>query len=111
MSDESVPSPRPVSTVAVAAIFAVLAVFGLLARHYYLPTLPTQPQYEAPDHLSKDQAWKATHESRRAYLLELRQKQSDQGATYLWIDKNAGLVQLPIDRAMDLVIQEHTSHN
>ncbi len=107
MSDTPSPSPRPVSTLAVAGIFVLLAIFGVLARSYYLPTLPAEPQNEAPDHLPKDLAWRATHDSRRAYLLSLRQKQADQAAAYGWVDKANGVVQLPLDRAMDLVIQEN----
>ena len=107
MSDQKAPAPRPVSLVAVAAIFVLLALFGVAARHYYLPTVPTEPQYEAPDHLTKDLAWKATHDTRRDAMLELREHQALQAASYRWIDRGAGVVQLPIDRAMDLVIQEN----
>jgi hypothetical protein len=52
-------------------------------------------------------AWKATPETRRAYLADLRKKQSEQASAYGWVDQKAGVVQLPISRAMELVVQEH----
>jgi hypothetical protein len=107
MTDPESPAPRPVSLLAVIAIFILLSVFGVLAEKVYLPGRPAAPQNETPDNLSKDMAWRATPETRRAYLAELRKKQSDQAAAYGWVDQKAGVVQLPIARAMELVVQEH----
>ena len=107
MIDPTAPAPRPVSLVAVAAIFILLSVFGVVAMRVYFPGRPPAPQNEVPDHLSKDMAWRATPESRRAYLADLKKKQADQGAAYGWVDQKAGVVQLPIARAMELVVQEN----
>jgi hypothetical protein len=107
MSDLTAPAPRPVSLVAVAAIFLLLSLFGVVAMRLYFPDRPAAPQNEVPDHLAKDQAWRATPASRRAYLAELRKKQAEQGAAYGWVDQKAGVVQLPIARAMELVVQEN----
>lgn len=101
------PSPRPVSLVAVIAIFILLSLFGVLAEKAYLPGMAAAPQNETPDNLPKDMAWKATPETRKAYLADLRKKQSDQAANYGWVDQKAGVVQLPIERAMELIAQEH----
>jgi hypothetical protein len=54
--------------------------------------------------LTADLQWKATPEARRAYLDELRAKQAKQAASYAWVDQGKGVVQIPIDRAMDLVV-------
>jgi hypothetical protein len=105
MIDQNAPAARPVSLVAVVAIFVLLSVFGVAAMRLYLPDRPAAPQNDVPDNLSKDLAWKATPESRRQALLDLRKKQSDQGAAYGWVDQKAGVVQLPIERAMELVVQ------
>jgi hypothetical protein len=106
-TDTDSPAPRPVSLVAVIAIFVLLSLFGILAEKLYLPHRSAAPQNETPDNLSKDMAWKATPESRRQYLADLRKSQSDQAAAYGWVDQKAAVVQLPIERAMELVVQEH----
>jgi hypothetical protein len=106
-TDPDVPAPRPVSLVAVLAIFILLSLFGVLAEKVYLPGRSPAPQNETPDNLSKDMAWRATPESRRAYLDDLRKRQAIQAAAYGWVDQKAGVVQLPIERAMELVVQEH----
>lgn len=38
-------------------------------------------------------------------LYLLRQHEADQLGSYGWVDKNAGIVRLPIDRAMALVLE------
>jgi hypothetical protein len=93
--------------VAVIAVFVLLSLFGVLAEKVYLPGTPAAPQNETPDNLSKEMAWKATPETRRQYLADLRKAQSEQAARYGWVDQKTGVVQLPIDRAMELVVQEH----
>jgi hypothetical protein len=40
-------------------------------------------------------------------MLGLRQQQAEQGSTYGWVDEKAGVVRLPISRAMELVVQEN----
>ena len=111
MSDQPAPAaPRPVSLVTVAAIFALLALFWFITVRAYVPGRPPAPQNEAPDNLSKDLTWKATPASRKAYLLDLRKMQATQAVSYGWVDQKAGVVQLPIVRAMQLVAQENARH-
>jgi hypothetical protein len=107
MTEPETPAPRPVSLVAVAAIFILLSLFGLLVERAYLPGRPAAPQNDTPDNLSKDMAWKATPATRRAYLADLRKKQAEQAASYGWVDQKAKVVQLPIERAMELIVQEN----
>ena len=64
------------------------------------------PPYGAAEGTPADQAWQTTAEGRRAYLLELQTKQQKQAASYDWVDRKAGIVQLPIDRAMALTAQD-----
>jgi hypothetical protein len=108
-TEDQAPLPRPVSTVAVVAVFVLLSLFWALAARVYVPHRAPAPQNEAPEHLPKEQAWRATPASRRAYLAELRETQATQATSYGWVDKKAGVVQLPIERAMELVIQENAS--
>jgi hypothetical protein len=107
MSDPAKAAPRPVSLVACVAILALLSLFWVLAQRAYVRHRGAAPQNELADNLSKDLAWKATPESRRAALASLREAQAKQAASYGWVDQKAGVVQLPIARAMELVVQEN----
>ena len=107
MSDQPDPAPRPVSLVAVAALFVLLSLFGLITLRVYTHHRPAAPQNEAPENLTKDLLWKATPESRKAALLDLRKKQAEQAASYAWVDQKKGIVQLPVERAMELIVEEH----
>lgn len=108
MSDPHPRRPRPVSTVAILAIMACFALFLVPIRLLYLGHVPPAPQNEAPEQLSKDLAWKATPESRRAAMLELVARQEKQAASYAWVDRKAGVVQVPVERAMELVVQDYS---
>jgi hypothetical protein len=107
MSEPVAPAPRPVSTVAVAAIFVLFSLFYVASKWAYVPTLPPAPQNQAADNLPKDLAWRATPEARKATLADLRKRQAEQAASYGWVDQKAGIVQVPIDRAMELVVKEN----
>ncbi|HMD61496.1 MAG TPA: hypothetical protein VKG78_08700 [Opitutaceae bacterium] len=107
MNDETRTPPRPVSIVAVAAIFALLSLFWVLAVEVYVPHRAPAPQNEAPENLPKELAWKATPATRRAYLAELRERQANQAQSYGWVDKAAGVVRLPVGRAMELVARDY----
>jgi hypothetical protein len=106
-TDPNTPTPRPVSLACVLAIFVLLSLFGIMAKRVYVHSRPPAPQNEAPDNLSKDMAWRATPETRRAHLADLRKKQAEQGASYAWVVQKTGVVQLPVARAMELVVLEH----
>jgi len=107
MTDPNASSPRPVSLLAVVAIFVLLSVFGLVTVRVYTRHRAPAPQNLAPDNLSKDLAWRSTPEARREALAKLREAQSHQGASYAWVNQKDGVVQLPIERAMQLVVEEH----
>ena len=106
MSPPSRPYVRPVSIFAVAAVFLGFALFLLLVKYVYLPHRAPAAFTLAPEQLPADQAWKATAEARRAYLAELRAKDDKQATSYGWVDQAKGVVQLPIDRAMELTLQK-----
>ncbi len=109
MTEEPAPLPRPVSLLAIAAIFVLLSAYWAISIRVYVPHRAPAPQNEAPEHLPKELAWKATPATRKAYLEELREKQTRQATSYGWVDRKAGIVQLPIERAMELVVQEYGS--
>ena len=47
-----------------------------------------------------------TAAQREKNLAELRKKQAEQATTYGWVDQKAGVVRLPIDRAIELTAQQ-----
>jgi hypothetical protein len=108
MSDPQASGPRPVSLVTILAILGCFALFFILVWLAYVPRPPAYiPETEVDEKLSDDQKWQATPESRLAYLLELRAQQQKQATSYGWVDQKAGIVQLPIARAMELVADEY----
>lgn len=115
MSDTSVqsssavkPAARPVSLFTIIGVFILFAAAFLVARQFYRPTA-VAPQNAAPENLTKDLQWRATAESRREALAQLKQEQTHKLETYSWIDQKAGVVQLPIERAMELTAQKYGS--
>ena len=48
-----------------------------------------------------------TPAQRKAALAELHGKEHTAATTYGWVDKDKGVVRLPVDRAIELTIQEH----
>src|SRR5262245_61965452 len=48
-----------------------------------------------------------TPEQRKAALAELHGKEHTTATTYAWVDKDKGVVRIPLDRAIELTIQEH----
>jgi hypothetical protein len=106
MSDSTAQSPRPVSLVTTFFVLALFGVFAFVVSRYYQPTA-SSPQNQQADNLPKDLAWKATPATRKQALGELREKQAKQAASYAWVDQKTGVVQLPIERAMELTAQQY----
>jgi hypothetical protein len=107
MSDSTVTSPRPVSLVTVLAILGCFALFMLVVYYGYARGEQPAAYAVAPEKLPEDQAWKATHASKVATLVELRASEHKKAFAYTWIDQKAGVVQLPLSRAMELIVQEN----
>jgi len=107
MSDSTPVSPRPVSCVTIVVILAFFGLFIFLADMAYVHHRSAAPQNETPENLAKDQAWRATDYARRQYLIEIREKQTQQLGAYGWVDQKTGVVQLPIDRAVELVAAQY----
>lgn len=86
---------KPFSWITIAAIFGGLALFGLIVLIAYLPQRPGGVQQGV-----------LSPAEREARLRDLRAKEQTQAKSYAWIDQKAGVVQLPIDRAVELTVQE-----
>ena len=105
MSDMPVTPARPVSLFTIVFLFAVFAAFLLVIRYFYTPTTISAFS-AAPDNMSKDVEWRANSANRRETLKQLHETEKKQGAGYGWVDQNAGVVRLPIERAMELTARD-----
>lgn len=110
MSDYTTPPARPVSLFTIVFLLALFAAFLLVIRYFYQPST-NPPHYSAAENYPKEKeaAWRANAENRRKTLVEQRDAQMKQLTSYGWVDQNAGKVQLPIDRAMELTVQQYSS--
>ena len=107
MTDSKTTAQQPVSPTAIIGILLLMCLFGLATVRVYTHHRSSVPQNEAPDNLPEEMAWKATPETRRDALDKLRDREAYQSETYDWVDQKAGVVRLPIERAMELVVQEN----
>jgi hypothetical protein len=88
-------SPKTGTWLTFAAVIGGFAIFAIIVAIAYLPK-SSGPAAEGT----------RTPEERARILAEHRAKESTVAKTYGWIDQSKGIVQLPIDRAMELTVQE-----
>jgi hypothetical protein len=93
-SNFSFPHRTPVFTTVI--VLACFALFGWLALKIYAPNASTVEPI----------AGVMTPEKRRDLLTDHRKKEHYESTTYGWIDQKAGVVRLPIDRAIELTVRE-----
>lgn len=96
MSETSTPRS---SLVSVLAIFVLFALFLAVIYYVYVPR-QTGPF---------DGDGVRTVEQRQKNLAELHAKDAKQAKTYAWVDQNAGVVQLPLERAIELTLQQYAA--
>jgi hypothetical protein len=106
MSDPTATPARPVSLFTIVFLMAVFAAFLLVIRWFYHPSA-TAAFNGTPENLPKDLEWRANADARRKVLREVREKEASEATTYGWVDKNAGVVRLPVDRAMELTAEKY----
>lgn len=101
---ESVTTPKaPVSPraplISIVSVFVLFALFLVVVYYVYLPR---QTGAFPDDGIH-------TSEQRKKTLADLRAKQEQQAKSYGWVDQKAGVVQLPLDRAMELTVQRYAT--
>lgn len=94
MSDQSY---RRASLVSIFAIFVLFAMFAIAVYYIYVPR---QTGAYTGDGIR-------TSEQREENLAELRKTEAQTATTYGWVDQQAGVVQLPLDRAMELTLEQY----
>jgi len=96
MSDQT---SKSAPLVTILTVLAGFALFLLVVWYVYLP------QQSGP--FTGDGIH--TAEQRKANLATLRAKQAKQAASYAWVDEKAGIVQLPLEVAMELTVQKYSA--
>ena len=91
----SFPHRTPVFTAVL--VIGCFAAFGWLARKIYTPHAYVVQQVEGA----------RTPDDRRQLLTDHQGKELADAASYAWIDQKAGVVRLPIDRAIELTVRDH----
>lgn len=97
MSDATAPAPSNSSFT--ATLLAAVGGFGIFLLILVVAYMPNQAE-PAGDGVK-------TPAERKAALAELRGKEKSAATTYGWVDKNAGVVRIPVAQAKELIIQEH----
>ncbi len=100
MSDAS-PARKGLFIPVVAAL-GVFAVFLILLQLARSPATPVANAANVP----AEELWKFSPEGRKARLTEVRAAAQATASGYGWVDKQAGVVLLPVERAMQLTIDE-----
>lgn len=81
-------------------VLGILLLFALFAVVVYYVYVPRQTGVFPDDGIR-------TEKQRRDALAELHAKEAKQLTSYGWVDQKAGVVQLPLDRAMELTLQTY----
>jgi len=87
---------------AAVVVLAVLAVFILI----YVISRQTPSVVGSAVGAPPEDQWKFSSEGRAGRLVELRAKEAAAASSYGWVDEKAGVVRLPIDRAVELTIRD-----
>ena len=103
MSQAPDASARRGTLLTASLALVAFAVFLLILGLARIDSGSTEPAGGQPD---PAEAWKLTSEGRKSRLAEVRAKSQSAATTYGWVDQNAGVVRLPIERAMELSVAE-----
>ena len=90
------------SAVVVAAVLGIFVIIYLISRQGPTPITSAEG---APE----EEKWRYSNDGRAARLAELRAKEATAATTYGWVDEKAGIVRLPLERAVELTIRDLNS--
>src|SRR5688572_762431 len=92
-------SSHRASLVSIVFIFVLFALFAAVVYYVYVP--------EKTGAFVGDGIH--TQSQREQNLAELQKKEAEQATSYGWVDQNAGVVRLPLERAMELTLQQYAT--
>jgi hypothetical protein len=100
--------PRPSGPSVFASWLAITGCFLALGIVVWLAYLPNSPGQVSVDmsQVPEDQQWRYSPEGRKERLTQMRASETDTLNSYVWVDQSAGVVRVPISRAMELVVNE-----
>lgn len=101
---------RSIPWISVAAIFGCFAIFFLIVYLAYLPQRHGTAEVDLSQ-VAQEDRWQYTPEGRLARLNDVRAHEQTELSTYGWVDQKAGIVRLPIDRAMELTLRDLQAKN
>ncbi|HEY4301562.1 MAG TPA: hypothetical protein VGM73_11850 [Candidatus Didemnitutus sp.] len=100
--------PQRAPVVTAFLVLVGIAIFAWFVRRYYHPARPVNPlALSNPADFSADLRWKTTSDGRARHLADLRAHEAAAAATYGWVDEKKGVVRIPIQRAMELIVEEN----
>jgi hypothetical protein len=91
--------------VTLLAALGCFVIFLVVLDVAYIPQRAAAPEVDLGK-IPPEEQWKYTPAGRQAHLAEMRARERTAQTTYAWIDRGRGVVQLPIDRAMELTLRD-----
>jgi hypothetical protein len=103
--------PRPSGPSVFATFIAIVGCMLALGLVVWLTYLPTRSDTVTVDmsQVPEDAQWKYSGEGRAERLAQMRARESDTLNSYIWVDQQAGVIRVPVDRAIELVVAEQRS--
>lgn len=100
--------PRPSGPSVFATFVAIVGCMLALGLVVYLTYLPRRGDVVTVDmsQVPEDLRWKYSAEGRKTRLEQMHANETDTLNSYAWVDQSAGVVRVPIDRAIELVVAE-----
>jgi hypothetical protein len=87
------------------AVLGCFLIFVIVLFIAYVPQRRLAPEVDLT-RIPADEQWKFTAAGRQARFDEIRAKEQAAATSYSWIDRDKGIVQLPIERAMQLTLRD-----
>jgi hypothetical protein len=94
------------AAIIVASCGGMAWLFGAMARNRAIDTRPASPLAEAVEPTAEIRL----QVNPAAELAELRRRERDLLTQYRWVDRSRGIVAIPIDRAIDLLLERDANN-
>ncbi|MFA5266022.1 MAG: hypothetical protein WC378_19545 [Opitutaceae bacterium] len=95
--------PLYVSRLSLIAALAACALFLVFVMFLHRPQQPPSIDLSS---VPPEDVWKYTDGGRAAKLAEVTAREQSLASSYGWVDRDKGVVRLPVDRAVEQTIKE-----